>query len=483
MSFTSTIKSCLTEKYWSIQGRASRAEFWGFTLFTLAGMVLLALFTGTWRMKPLFSLWLDPSYGFYLLRMVGSLVELALFVPSITVTIRRFHDIGLSGWWYLGIILPSAYITGQFADGEILGPLFGLIALASIALRKGTYRGEKYGPAPEDQAPKPARDYDRSGHKRLWIGLRPLTARLGLAAIGLIGLLDVAIAHLSTPTPQPDPFFDPDRQQVMLRDAGRNGHWGDHDDALWAFSFAKSVNVEPTVDYKRVTLVTAEDVEQTHKRGYAALSTELRPDQPAPKDSTLKLLVTLPEFGQLAGAFSDHPKTALEISLPSQHRRYDGTPDWGTVPSFTDEFEKLTKFNCANDRVIALGITQLREMSGTEAQAALDAFRDRGPRYETRDGCIGKAAARGTSYAVTDDTGDPAGFGTCESYRKAARYGTCRFTFWLPQERVIEYRFSEEFLPMLRDIDAQAREILAQATVAHASKNIDLPTPQSAQGQ
>lgn len=483
MSLKSTVKSCLTEKYWSIQGRASRCEFWGFTLFTVAVMVLLALFTGSWRMKPLFGLWLDPSYGFYLLRTVGSLIELALFVPAITVTIRRFHDIGLSGWWYLGIILASVYMTAQFSDGEILGPLFGLIALTSVALRKGTYRGEKYGPAPTDQAPKSARDYDRSGHKRLWIGLRPLTARMGLAAIGLVGLLDVAIAHLYTPAPQPEPFFDPDRKQVMLRDAGRNGHWGDHDDALWAFSFPKSVNVEPTVDYKRVTLVTAEDVAQTHKRGYAVLSTELRPKQPAPNDSTLKLLVTLPEFEPLAGAFTDHPKTALEISLPSQHRLYDGTPDWGSTPSFTDEFEKLTRFNCETDRVIAPGITRLREMSAASAQAALAAFRDRGPRYETREGCIGKAAARGASYAITDETGTPTGFGTCESYRKAAQYGTCRFQFWLPQERVITYRFSEEFLPMLRDIDAHARKVLAQATVAHASKNIAVPSPQSAPGQ
>jgi|GEM_PF-1433465 len=483
MHFQSLIKSCLTEKFWSIQGRASRSEFWIFMAFCTAVMVILVLFTGTWRMKPLISLWLDPSYGFYLLRTVGSLIELALFVPATTVTIRRFHDIGLSGWWYLGILVPSAYMTARFADGEILGPLFGLVAITSVALRKGTYRGEKYGPAPKAPDPDEARQFDRSGHKRLWIGLRPLTARLGLAAIGLIGLLDVAIAHLYTPAPQPEPYFDPNRQQVMLRDAGRNGHWGDHDDALWAFSFPKAANVHPTVDYKRVTLVSAEDVEKTHKQGYAVLSTELRPKQPAPGDSTLKLLVTLPEFSPLAGAFTDHPKTALEISLPSQHRLYDGTPDWGSTPSFTDEFEKLTRFNCEADRVIAPGITRLKEMSAASAQAALEAFRDRGPRYETRQGCIGKAAARGASYAVTDGTGNPAGFGTCESYRKAEDFGTCRFTFWLPQERVITYRFSEEFLPMLRDIDAQARDALAQATVAHASKNIDLPTRQSAHGQ
>ncbi|MRU16922.1 DUF805 domain-containing protein [Roseovarius sp. A21] len=483
MHFKSKVKSCLIEKYWSIQGRASRSEFWGFTLFTLAVMVLLALFTGSWRMKPLFGLWLDPSHGFYLLRIVGTLIELALFVPAITVTIRRFHDIGLSGWWYLTILISSAYITTQLADGEILGPLFGLIALSGVALRKGTYRGEKYGPAPEAPAPENAREYDRSGHKRLWIGLRPLTARIGLAAIGLIGLLDVAIAHLYTPAPQPAPYFDPDRQQVMLRDAGRDRHWGNHDDAVWAFSFPKSANVQPTVDYKRVTLISAEDVEKTHKQGYAVLSTELRPRQPTPDESTLKLLVTLPDFGTLAGTFEDHPNSALEISLPSQQRLYDGTPDWGTVPSFTDEFEKLTRFNCEFDREIAPGITRLQEMSPTSAQAALEAFRNRGPRYETRDGCIGKAAARGASYALTDDTGSATGFGTCQSYRKAAQYGTCRFQFWLPQKRIIEYRFSEEFLPMLRDIDSHARTVLAQATVAHASKNIDLPTRQTAQAQ
>jgi uncharacterized membrane protein YhaH (DUF805 family) len=474
LSFKNTIKLCLTEKYWSVQGRASRAEFWGFMLFSLAVMVVLALLTGTWRMKPLLGLWLDPSYGFYLLRIVGTVIELALFVPAITVTIRRFHDIGLSGWWYLGIILPSAYIATQFADGEILGPLFGLIALSLIALRKGTYRGEKYGPAPEN-----AREYDRSGHKRLWIGLRPITARIGLAAIGLIGLLDVAIAHLYTPAPQPEPYFDPDRQQVMLRDAGRDRRWGNHDDAVWAFSFPKSANVQPAVDYERVTLISGEDVEKTHKQGYAVLSTELRPRQRTPDESTLKLLVALPDFDPLAGTFEDHSNSALEISLPSQHRLYDGTPDWGTAPSFTDDFEKLTQFNCEADRIIAPGITRLQEMSPTSAQAALEAFRDRGPRYETRDGCIGKSAARGASYAVTDDTGTPTGFGTCESYRKAAEYGTCHFKFWLPQERIIEYRFSEEFLPMLRDIDGHARKVLGQATVAHASKNIALPTPQS----
>lgn len=298
---------------------------------------------------------------------------------------------------------------------------------------------------------------------------------MGLAAIGLIGLLDVAIAQFYTPAPEPKPFFDPARQQVVLRDPGRDRHWGNHDDSVWAFSFPKSVNVHPTVDYKRATLISAEDVEKTRKQGYAVLSTELRPKQPTPEESTLNLRVALPDFGPLAGDIKDHPDSGLEISLPSTQRLYEGTPDWGTQPSFTDAFDKLTKFNCETDHVIAPGITRLQEMSATSAQAALDAFRDRGPRYETRKGCIGKAAVRGASYAVTDDNGAAVGFGTCEVYRKAAEFGTCRFHFWLPQKRIIEYRFSEEYLPMLRDIDDFARAFLGQATVGHASQNIDLP--------
>jgi uncharacterized membrane protein YhaH (DUF805 family) len=474
-----TIKSCLTENYWAIQGRASRPEFWGFMLFCLTVTVLLALLTGTWRMKPLVGLWIDPSHGFYLLRTVGTVIEIVLVVPAITVTIRRFHDIELSGWWYLGLIVVTVLITARFADGEILGPLFGFIALSWVGLRKGTDRTEKYGPPPKGRgaySDDPPR-YDRSGHERLWIGLRPLTARLGLAAIGLVGLLDVAIAHLSTPTVQPAPYFDPERQQVMLRDAGRDGHWGNHDDSVWAFSFPKSVNVHPTVDYKRVTMITQEDIERTQNQGFGALSTQLQPQQPAQGEDTLKLLLSLPDFNDLAGRFEDHPAKGLEISLPSNRRLYDGTPDWGTQPSFTDEFDKLTKFNCEPDRVIAPGITRLQEMSVASAKAALDAFRNRGPRYETREGCISKAAARGASYAVMTENGDPAGFGTCEAYRKAAEFGTCRFEFWLPQNRVIEYRFSEEFLPILRDIDGFARAVLGQATVGHASRNINLPDP------
>jgi uncharacterized membrane protein YhaH (DUF805 family) len=34
------------------------------------------------------------------------LVALALFIPSLAVSVRRLHDINKSGWWYLIALIP-----------------------------------------------------------------------------------------------------------------------------------------------------------------------------------------------------------------------------------------------------------------------------------------------------------------------------------------------------------------------------------------
>ena len=39
-----------------------------------------------------------------------SIVVLVHFIPSLAVSVRRLHDINLSGWWYLIAIIP--YIGG-----------------------------------------------------------------------------------------------------------------------------------------------------------------------------------------------------------------------------------------------------------------------------------------------------------------------------------------------------------------------------------
>ena len=82
MGFIEAFKVCIG-KYATLDGRARRSEFWYWTLAKL----LIGIVLG----------WIP---------FIGILISIALFIPSIAVGIRRLHDIGKSGWWYLLILLP-----------------------------------------------------------------------------------------------------------------------------------------------------------------------------------------------------------------------------------------------------------------------------------------------------------------------------------------------------------------------------------------
>lgn len=75
--------SSLTEKYAVFEGRARRREFWYTTLF----ISLISI--------P-FELMKDSGLVFKALNLI---VNLVFLIPSISVTVRRLHDIGKSGKW------------------------------------------------------------------------------------------------------------------------------------------------------------------------------------------------------------------------------------------------------------------------------------------------------------------------------------------------------------------------------------------------
>lgn len=92
------------------EGRARRKEYWGFVLFevlilsgiALAGVAIDASLGnfGEYEPKPIVTA----------LLLLISVLGFAL--PNICVTIRRFHDVGMSGWLYLLGIVP--YVGGLF---------------------------------------------------------------------------------------------------------------------------------------------------------------------------------------------------------------------------------------------------------------------------------------------------------------------------------------------------------------------------------
>lgn len=110
------------KKSFVFKGRASRKEYWCFTLFTiviyigLVGVEVAVLKT-------------DLSREFSPMLLGASLL---LFFPSLSVMVRRFHDTNRSGWYWFIVMIP------------LVGAILQLVRLAQA----GTPGDNDYGPQP-----------------------------------------------------------------------------------------------------------------------------------------------------------------------------------------------------------------------------------------------------------------------------------------------------------------------------------------------
>ncbi len=77
------------KKYAVFSGRATRAEYWYFTLFNFLAFFVLAI-------ADSFISGFNPEAGIGLL---GGIYSLAVLIPNIAVSVRRLHDTNRSGWW------------------------------------------------------------------------------------------------------------------------------------------------------------------------------------------------------------------------------------------------------------------------------------------------------------------------------------------------------------------------------------------------
>lgn len=98
-------KMCMTKKYWSVQGRATRGEYWKFQLLLVALWVLIGgpcLFAAIMLGDMVGH---DLSMGLLFLLLV--VLFIAFIPPNLCCEIRRFHDAGFSGWWLLLNFIPG----------------------------------------------------------------------------------------------------------------------------------------------------------------------------------------------------------------------------------------------------------------------------------------------------------------------------------------------------------------------------------------
>lgn len=104
-------------------GRASRKEYWIFHLY------ITVLYSGFLALDILY---FDYDFGSFPTPALFFISSIN-FLTLLAVTVRRFHDVGLSGWYLLIWLIPY----------------LGLILPFMILASGGTQGDNEYGPEPE----------------------------------------------------------------------------------------------------------------------------------------------------------------------------------------------------------------------------------------------------------------------------------------------------------------------------------------------
>lgn len=82
----------VVKKYAVFSGRATRKEYWMFTLVNILIMIGFSILSTALRST--------------LIQILGMLYIFAILVPSLAVYVRRLHDTNHSAWWILLSLIP-----------------------------------------------------------------------------------------------------------------------------------------------------------------------------------------------------------------------------------------------------------------------------------------------------------------------------------------------------------------------------------------
>jgi uncharacterized membrane protein YhaH (DUF805 family) len=106
--------------YVNFSGRAVRSEYWYWFLFTLLGSFATEILDA-----GIFSSQIPSASP------LNDVFNLLTFLPGLTISVRRLHDIDRTGWWIL-----------------IALTIIGLFVLFYWACVKGTNGDNRFGPDP-----------------------------------------------------------------------------------------------------------------------------------------------------------------------------------------------------------------------------------------------------------------------------------------------------------------------------------------------
>lgn len=117
---------CVAQNYVNFEGRARRKEFWSYQLVYF--LLYLAVYIPSLILIVMTEI---SSFAF-----IPFVMAIALWLPGLAVCVRRLHDIGRSGWWYLILLIP----------------LIGGFILLYWAIKEGDPGPNQYGEDPKQSA-------------------------------------------------------------------------------------------------------------------------------------------------------------------------------------------------------------------------------------------------------------------------------------------------------------------------------------------
>lgn len=139
MDFMEAVKTVLTKKYVKFSGRACRSEYWWFQLFSFIVSVVTALIALAFIMP--FDIYSQEQMAAFLIKIysIVAIPALLLFLPQLSVQVRRFHDRNISGWWLLLFYILNFVPFVNFV---------AFIVMLVITVQKGTDGSNRFGRDP-----------------------------------------------------------------------------------------------------------------------------------------------------------------------------------------------------------------------------------------------------------------------------------------------------------------------------------------------
>ncbi len=105
----------IKNQYADFEGRTSRKAYWMFTLYYFILSIVVGIVAGIINFE-----------------LLGTVLSLALLLPSLGMGFRRLHDINKSAWWLLVSFIP----------------IIGFLVLLYFAVQPGDKGDNQYGKDP-----------------------------------------------------------------------------------------------------------------------------------------------------------------------------------------------------------------------------------------------------------------------------------------------------------------------------------------------